>query len=155
MTTSKAASGNASLPIGLLSSPQSTERPSGQVFYGEFSPPRALPLPNTKSLSDVLARFQSNPAIAERMPEARRKLGGVLYAKGPATLASLRLRAGLSQAQLAEKINSSQPHIARIERGQTDPGTDTVARIAEALGVEAAAVFKAVQVQRRAVDGEA
>jgi DNA-binding XRE family transcriptional regulator len=150
MTISKAASGNGSFLIGPTSSPKSAERQGAEVIYREFAAARALPLANTKSLAEVIGRLERNGAIASRLPEARRRVGRALYG-GEASLAALRLRAGLSQAQLAEKIGSSQPHIARIERGQNDPSTDLVVRIARALGVSTADVFDGVQAHRRAV----
>ncbi|WP_109486170.1 helix-turn-helix domain-containing protein [Occallatibacter savannae] len=43
-----------------------------------------------------------------------------------------RLRAGLSQAELAAKMKTSQSTIARLESGQTLPSTKTLLRFAEA-----------------------
>lgn len=45
-----------------------------------------------------------------------------------------RLRAGLSQAELAARMNTSQSAIARLESGQTLPSTKTLLRFAEATG---------------------
>ena len=45
-----------------------------------------------------------------------------------------RLRAGLSQAELAERMGTSQSAIARLESGQTLPSTKTLLRFAEATG---------------------
>jgi predicted transcriptional regulator len=84
---------------------------------------------------------------AAYMQQARKSLAETLYADEPETLSALRLAAGLSQAQLAEKAYTSQPHIARIERGQTDPGTDLIARIAAALGEDDMRVYRAIRNQ--------
>lgn len=46
----------------------------------------------------------------------------------------LRKKEGLSQAQLAGKIGTSQGNIARMESGQQNFTTDTLYRVAEALG---------------------
>jgi predicted transcriptional regulator len=43
-----------------------------------------------------------------------------------------RLRAGLSQVELAERMGTSQSAIARLESGQTLPSTKTLLRFAEA-----------------------
>jgi predicted transcriptional regulator len=43
-----------------------------------------------------------------------------------------RARAGLSQAELAERMGTSQSAIARLESGQTLPSTKTLLRFAEA-----------------------
>ena len=45
-----------------------------------------------------------------------------------------RLRAGLSQVELAERMGTSQSAIARLESGQTLPSTKTLLRFAEATG---------------------
>ena len=45
-----------------------------------------------------------------------------------------RLRAGLSQAELAERMRTSQSTVARLESGQTLPSTKTLHRFAEATG---------------------
>ena len=43
-----------------------------------------------------------------------------------------RLRAGLSQAELAARMGTSQSAIARLESGQTLPSTKTLLRFAQA-----------------------
>jgi predicted transcriptional regulator len=49
-----------------------------------------------------------------------------------AELLRARLRAGLSQVELAERMGTSQSAIARLESGQTLPSTKTLLRFAEA-----------------------
>lgn len=86
--------------------------------------------------------------MAAQMQQARRNLGALIYSDEPETLSALRLSAGLSQAKLAMLVGTSQPHVARIEGGQTDPGTDVIARIAIALGVDEPKAFSAIRLQR-------
>jgi hypothetical protein len=45
-----------------------------------------------------------------------------------------RRRAGLSQRELAQRAGTSQSVLARIERGQTSPGAQTLERILRAAG---------------------
>jgi ribosome-binding protein aMBF1 (putative translation factor) len=45
-----------------------------------------------------------------------------------------RMRAGLSQAELAARMGTSQSTIARLESGQTLPSTKTLLRYAQATG---------------------
>jgi ribosome-binding protein aMBF1 (putative translation factor) len=51
-----------------------------------------------------------------------------------AELLQARLRSGLSQAELAVRMGTSQSTIARLESGQTLPSTKTLIRFAEATG---------------------
>jgi len=51
-----------------------------------------------------------------------------------AELLKARLRAGLSQAELASIMSTSQSTIARLESGQTLPSTKTLLRFAQATG---------------------
>jgi ribosome-binding protein aMBF1 (putative translation factor) len=49
-------------------------------------------------------------------------------------LVKARLRARLSQAELAQRMGTSQSTIARLESGQTLPSTKTLLRFAKATG---------------------
>jgi ribosome-binding protein aMBF1 (putative translation factor) len=51
-----------------------------------------------------------------------------------AELIRARIRAGLSQAELAVRMGTSQSAVARLESGQTLPSTKTLVRFAEATG---------------------
>ncbi len=47
-----------------------------------------------------------------------------------------RRQAGVSQAELAARAGTSQPSIARLEKGQVSPTVISLDRIARALGTE-------------------
>jgi transcriptional regulator with XRE-family HTH domain len=47
-----------------------------------------------------------------------------------------RQQAGLTQQELAERAGMSQPAIAKLERGATNPTLATLSRCAEAVGCE-------------------
>lgn len=51
-------------------------------------------------------------------------------------LRSLRLRAGLTQAQLAEVADTTDATISRIERGRFEPSQDLLDRLADGLEVD-------------------
>lgn len=51
-----------------------------------------------------------------------------------AMLAKARERTGLSQAQLAKRMKTTQSAIARLESGRGKPSTRTLARFAKATG---------------------
>lgn len=80
-------------------------------------------------LSDFLADLPQ-----EFVQEGRRWLARELSQKEH-SLRALRLERGLSQAQLADLMGTSQPHIARIENGTAQIMFDTAAKLASALGV--------------------
>jgi ribosome-binding protein aMBF1 (putative translation factor) len=115
--------------------------------YHEFSVATRLPLPNTVSLGSLISKFESKPDMAARMALARQKLAAELYSDEPETLSALRLASGLSQAQLAARASTTQPYIAKIEAGRTDPSTDMIARIAQALGVDETLAYRAIRNQ--------
>lgn len=58
-----------------------------------------------------------------------------------AKITEIRLSKGLTQAQLAEKINVSVETISRMERGVAFPSLKTVEKIAEAHNVPIKAFF--------------
>ncbi len=55
-------------------------------------------------------------------------------------LIAARMRAGLTQGQIAQRMGTTQSVIARLEGGKRTPSMNTVARYAQATGCRA--VFK-------------
>lgn len=51
-------------------------------------------------------------------------------------IAELRKEQGMTQTQLAERCGLQQAHIARIEAGRHSVGLDTLAQIADAMGMK-------------------
>ena len=51
-------------------------------------------------------------------------------------IAELRKEQGMTQTQLAERCGLQQAHIARIETGRYSVGLDTLAQIADAMGMK-------------------
>jgi transcriptional regulator with XRE-family HTH domain len=64
--------------------------------------------------------------LAERNNQARRELA--------AELAERRRAAGLSQIEVAQRMGTSQPAVARLEAGDVDARMSTVERYAAAIG---------------------
>jgi len=60
-------------------------------------------------------------------------------------LIAARARAGLSQTELAEKMQTTQSTIARLESGKGLPSMRTLKRFAEATGSRAVVKLEAVQ----------
>jgi transcriptional regulator with XRE-family HTH domain len=61
-----------------------------------------------------------------------------------AAVRAARRRAGVSQAELARRARTSQPAIARLEKGQVSPTVISLDRIARALGTELVIDFEPV-----------
>jgi len=61
-----------------------------------------------------------------------------------------RARAGLSQAELAERMNTSQSAIARLEGGRSRPSTRTLRKLAEATGSKLRIVLEPEDAGKRA-----
>ncbi|CAN5533850.1 helix-turn-helix transcriptional regulator [soil metagenome] len=51
-----------------------------------------------------------------------------------AAIAKARRRSGLSQAELARRMNTTQSTVARLESGRGQPSTRTLVRFAKATG---------------------
>lgn len=147
MTTLQAKSINESLLIGVpSSSPRSAK---ANITYLEVNAAKPISIPNTTSIDDLVKEFETDGEMATAIAQARSNLAETLYGHEPITFSSIRLSAGLSQAQLAARAETSQPYIARIEAGKNDPGTDVIARIANALQKEESLVFTAIRNQRK------
>ena len=58
------------------------------------------------------------------------------------SLIEARARAGLSQTQLARRMNTSQSYVARIESGQVKPSTAALERVAKATGLRLKITFE-------------
>ena len=56
--------------------------------------------------------------------------------RGGDLIREARRRAGLTQAELAERLGTTQSAIARLERGRTEPSYDRVAHALEACGLD-------------------
>lgn len=51
-------------------------------------------------------------------------------------LAGARVERGLTQAEVAERANATPGQVSEIESGKTRARLDTIARVAEAVGLE-------------------
>lgn len=80
-------------------------------------------------------RISAYPRKVAALQRARLKIAGELDTNPAFSVTKLRLNAGLSQAQLATLLNTQQPAIARLEKGQTEPQLSTLQKLAEAFGV--------------------
>lgn len=61
-----------------------------------------------------------------------------------ANLRRIRRERGLSQERLAHIADLHTTHVAKIERGEREPGLRTVSKLARALGVSASELFDGI-----------
>lgn len=86
-----------------------------------------------------IAKLEKNPKRAEALAKARQRIGVALQRADTTqehTLAAMRLRAGLSQAKLANLMGTQQPNIARLEKNPAGLQAATVLKLAHALRVD-------------------
>lgn len=123
-----------------------TAPPRAKVLEFPGNAPAEAPIPpGYTTIDQVIAEFELDPAAREELKRGRQWVAETILAGHPQSLRVLRLRKGMSQAQLAEAIGTQQPHIARIERGQADVRLETCRRIAQVLGVDLNTLDQALQ----------
>jgi ribosome-binding protein aMBF1 (putative translation factor) len=76
----------------------------------------------------VIAKARRNPAYLNAYDALEEEFSLV------AELIKARIEAGLTQAQVASRMNTTQAVIARLEGGGRQPSTRTLRRFAEATG---------------------
>jgi transcriptional regulator with XRE-family HTH domain len=81
-----------------------------------------------KTLSQLREALLAGPGVREAYEEQAPE-----YAIARAIIAA-RAHAGLSQAELARRMATSQPFVARLESGRTLPSLRALLRVAEATG---------------------
>jgi ribosome-binding protein aMBF1 (putative translation factor) len=90
--------------------------------------------------SKVAARRRSWAAVKRTRSASEQRRAGYQQAKESFELAEqvreARQRLGITQVELAGRIGSTQPAIARLEGGGVMPSLATLRRIASALGLE-------------------
>jgi ribosome-binding protein aMBF1 (putative translation factor) len=82
----------------------------------------------TIPLKEFMARSLANPEVKREFDALEQEFAIA------SELIRARSRAGLSQAELAERMGTSQSAIARLESGRTLPSAKTLIRFAEATG---------------------
>lgn len=60
-------------------------------------------------------------------------------------LIKTRTQAGMTQAQLAERLQTTQSAVARFESGRIHPSTNTLKKIAQATGTRLKISFEAIK----------
>lgn len=87
--------------------------------------------------NDFLAQLLADPEMAEAMRYVRQEVGTAQAQHPGCGLAALRLQAGLSQKDQAERMGKLQPAIARWERDPEQMTVRNVHQYCESLGITA------------------
>jgi ribosome-binding protein aMBF1 (putative translation factor) len=91
---------------------------------------------------DLKAQLLKDPAVRKEYDALEEEFALILE------VAKARQRAGLSQAQLAKRMKTSQSTIARLESGRGKPSTRTLSRFAKATGHRLKISFEPVKGRR-------
>ena len=84
-----------------------------------------------KSLKEVKAELLTNPAVRQAYNEQAPEF------ELARELMAARMRAGLTQGEVAARMGTTQSVVARIESGRGTPSLRTVQRFASAVGASA------------------
>lgn len=107
------------------------------VFNIDDHPSRQVAVPpNYRRIGEITRDWERNEKRRQALEEARQWAADKLHGEDGDTVRTLRLRKGWSQSQMAEAIGTSQPHIARIERGTENLTIQTCRRLCDVLGID-------------------
>lgn len=95
------------------------------------------------SVDEMFAQLEANDSRAAGATELGIKWVAETFLADRTGLAALRMRAGLSQRALAERLGVSQPLVAKWEKGDDlNMQLNTVRRLAAALSVDVSALVE-------------
>lgn len=92
---------------------------------------------------DLKARLLKDPEVRKEYDALEEEFALILE------VAKARQRAGLSQAELARRMKTTQSTIARLESGRGLPSTRTLGRFAKATGHRLKISFEPVEGKKR------
>ncbi len=90
-------------------------------------------------LKDLKTRLLKDPQVRKHYDAMEEEFALM------AAVAKARARSGLSQAELAKRMKTTQSTIARLESGRGKPSTRTLARFAKATGHRVKITFEPVR----------
>jgi ribosome-binding protein aMBF1 (putative translation factor) len=117
------------------------------VFQIEGRLPKIEPPVNHKTIDQLVDKWSEDENRRQALNQARHWVAEKFHSEDGDTIRTLRLRKGWSQAQLATELSTSQPHIARIERGTENLPIETCRRLCVALDIDMNALDQALRRQ--------
>lgn len=85
---------------------------------------------------DVLKEFLKDPEIKKAYDDLEPEY------QVKRALIELRIKNEKTQKKLADKLNTKQAYISRVERGSVSPTVNYIARMADALNADAEIIFR-------------
>lgn len=136
------------LPSGFFPTTANSFRPVIQVSPATGSRPIVVKKvvaeakADSADVDDFIAELcQSDPRLEAAISEGTRWVSRTFCADTRPSLRKRRMDSGLTQAQLAAKMGTSQPYIAKLERGEVSAGLEVIGRLADALDLEPQEAF--------------
>lgn len=111
--------------------------------YGGWDDANHMSHPHSYSLDEV-ENILKKAGWEKSLKKANQKIGKAML-KEKLSLKSLRLSAGLSQQELAEKINVNQYIISHYENGKNKPGYDAIVKLVKILKTDYNTLFEALK----------
>lgn len=102
------------------------------------------------SFASLVKTLESSDEHSKSLKEARAWVGNELFGASRDSIKSIRLEKGLSQTQLANLLETSQSHVARIESGKSDIIFSTFEKLCAALEVQPNQLFQILKNNRDA-----
>lgn len=116
---------------------ETTSRTRCQVFAFEaYTTPRPQPPAKHKAIGQLVGEWEQDGKRRAAMEKARRWVAETFQGEDGDTVRTLRLCKGWSQIRLAEALETSQSHVARIERGTENLTIETCRKLTKALEID-------------------
>jgi len=122
-------------PVGVVEA-TTVAQPCVVFRLEDYTSTRIDAPPRHKSVGDLVNKWSKDDKRRAALEQARVWFADSFHGEESITVRALRLRKGWSQSQLADELGTSQPHVARIERGTENVTIDTCRRLSKALGVD-------------------
>ncbi len=105
------------------------------TFEAYTAPQPEVPAKHT-SIGNLVRQWEQDERKRHALEEGRRWVADTFYGEDGDTVRTLRLCKGWTQTRLAEALGTSQPHVARIERGTENLTIETCRKLARALEID-------------------
>ena len=89
-----------------------------------------------ETLDDIIKQKMEDPEFRKAWEELEPEF------EVERALIELRIKAKQTQRKLADKLETKQAYISRVERGGVSPTVNYIAKMADALGADAEIVFR-------------